>query len=44
MNIENFEELPDCELLKVLADKARQRRDIDFKFLVRLDDFRQRVR
>lgn len=43
MNIENFEELPDCELIKALAEKASQRRDIDFKFLGKLDDFRQRV-
>jgi hypothetical protein len=35
--------LPDCELLHVLAEKAERRRDIDFNFLGRLDEFRQRV-
>ena len=43
MNIENFKELPDCELLKVLAEKADQRHDINFNFLGKLDDFRQHV-
>jgi hypothetical protein len=35
--------LPGCELLHVLAEKAEQRRDVDFNFLGRLDEFRQRV-
>jgi len=35
--------LLDCELLHVLAEKAEQRRDVDFNFLGRLDEFRQRV-
>lgn len=35
--------LPDCELLHVLAEKVEQRRDTDFNFLGRLDEFRQRV-
>lgn len=43
MNSENFKELPDCELIKALAEKADQRHDINFNFLGRLDDFRQRV-
>ncbi len=35
--------LPDCDLIKVLAEKVEQRHDIDFNFFGRLDDFRQRV-
>ncbi|MFV9675845.1 MAG: ATP-binding protein, partial [Anaerolineales bacterium] len=43
MNSENFKELPDCELIKALAEKADQRHDINFNFLGKLDDFRQQV-
>lgn len=35
--------LPDCELLRVLAYKVSQRRDIDFNFFARLDELRERV-
>jgi len=35
--------LPDCELIQILAEKVSQRHGIDFNFLARLDDFRQRV-
>jgi len=35
--------LPDCELVRRLAEKAGQRRDIDFNFVGRLDEFRRRV-
>jgi hypothetical protein len=35
--------LPDCELLQLLAEKANHRRDTDFNFLGKLDDFRKRV-
>jgi hypothetical protein len=35
--------LPECELVKVLIEKAAQRSDIRFDFLGRLNDFRDRV-
>lgn len=43
VNIEILKELPDCELIKVLAEKVRQRNDIDFNFFGELDNFRKRV-
>ncbi len=43
VNIEIPKELPDCELIKVLAEKVGQRHDIDFNFFGELDDFRKRV-
>lgn len=36
-------ELPECDLFSVLAEKVEQRKDIDFNFFGRLDEFRQRV-
>jgi len=36
-------DLPECDLISVLADKVEQRKDIDFNFFGRLDEFRQRV-
>jgi len=36
-------ELPECDLFSVLAEKAEQRKGIDFNFFGRLDEFRQRV-
>ena len=36
-------ELPECDLFSILAEKAEQRKDIDFNFFGRLDEFRQRV-
>lgn len=35
--------LPECDLFSVLAEKAEQRKDIDFNFFGRLDEFRERV-
>ena len=43
VNIETPKELPDCELIKVLAEKIKQRNDIDFNFFGELDNFRKRV-
>ncbi|MFZ3059188.1 MAG: ATP-binding protein [Candidatus Methanoperedens sp.] len=43
VNTEIPKGLPDCDLIKVLAEKVEQRHDIDFNFFGRLDDFRQRV-
>ena len=36
-------ELPKCELLDILAKKANLRKDIDFDFFGRLNEFRDRV-
>jgi len=36
-------DLPKCELIRILAEKIRQRDDIDFNVLGRLDEFRKRV-
>jgi hypothetical protein len=36
-------ELAECDLFSILAEKAQQRKDIDFNFFGRLDEFRQRV-
>ena len=36
-------ELPECDLFSILAEKVEQRKDIDFNFFGRLDEFRQRV-
>ncbi len=36
-------ELPECDLFSVLAEKAEQRKDIDFNFFGRLNELRQRV-
>lgn len=41
--IETPKELPDCDLIKVLAEKIVQRHDTDFNFFGELDDFRMRV-
>lgn len=35
--------LPDCYLVQLLAKKAAERKDTDFLFLARLDDFRNKV-
>jgi hypothetical protein len=43
VNTEIPKGLPDCDLIKVLAEKVEQRHDIEFNFFGRLDDFRQRV-
>jgi hypothetical protein len=36
-------DLPECDLISVLAEKVEQRKDIDFNFFGRLDEFCQRV-
>ena len=35
--------LPNCDLITVLVEKASQRNDIQFDFIGRLNDFRERV-
>jgi hypothetical protein len=41
--IEIPKELPECDLFSILAEKVEQRKNIDFNFFGRLDEFRQRV-
>ena len=43
VNIETPKELPDCELIKLLAEKVGQRHDTDFDFFGELDKFRKRI-
>lgn len=43
MNDQIPKDLPECKLLNILADVASKRKDINFPFLQRLDDFRARV-
>jgi len=43
MTINTLKNLPDCELLRILADKAAHRTDTEFDFIGKLEDFRQRV-
>lgn len=37
------EDLPNCELLEILAEKVNQRRDTNFDFFGNLENFRKRV-
>lgn len=43
VNIKSPEGLPDCELIKILAEKVEQRHDTEFNFFGKLNDFRQLV-
>lgn len=43
INVKIPSELPDCELISILAEKVSQRTDIDFDFFGELNRFRQRV-
>lgn len=38
-----LDNLPECDLIQILAEKASQRKDINFDFLGKLNDFRERV-